>query len=368
MRFTPSFVIVVAALCPIFVSAAPSARRAAAASDILVLKFADVLEQLEGQFYKTALAKFQDADFVAAGFPSSQVPIEQFQTIQQDEATHSAALEGVLKSLNEKPITSCKFTFDAVLKDVATMAAVARIVEFVGVGAYLGAAPLIKDPVILVAAGSILTVEARHQTILNVLSKNGTAIPSAFDIALTPNEVLSLASPFIDGPCDLGVQANPPLSITTNWTLCPGTKLTFASPALNNTNQDTAFCQMLVGGQPSSIALPLKDCVIPQGINGPVVIWITSDGQPLLNNVRDRATSQLIAGPTIAFVDAQPQLLGQLGRLDPSNPTPVTTTSTSTLLPAQISSAVGASSTQSSPPASTASAASASKTINLVPA
>jgi hypothetical protein len=117
-------------------------------------------------------------------------------------------LEGVLKSLNEKPITSCKFTFDAVLKDVATMAAVARIVEFVGVGAYLGAAPLIKDPVILVAAGSILTVEARHQTILNVLSKNGTAIPSAFDIALTPNEVLSLASPFIDGPCDLGVQGS----------------------------------------------------------------------------------------------------------------------------------------------------------------
>lgn len=86
------------------------------------------------------------------------------------------------------------------------MAAVARVVEAVGVGAYLGAAPLVKDPVLLTAAGSILTVEARHQTILNILSKNGTAIPSAFDIALTPNEVLALASPFIDGPCDLGVK------------------------------------------------------------------------------------------------------------------------------------------------------------------
>jgi len=367
MRFTPSFVAVVAALCPIFVSAAPSriVRRAAAASDILVLKFADVLEQLEGQFYKTALDKFKDADFVTAGFPSSQMPIEQFQVIQADEASHSTVLQGVLKSLNEKPITSCKFKFDSALKDVATMAAVARIVESVGVGAYLGAAPLIRDPVILVAAGSILTVEARHQTILNLLSKNGTAIPSAFDIALMPNEVLALASPFIDGPCDLGVKANPPLTITTNWTLCPGTKLTFSSPALNSKNQDTAFCQMLVGGSPSSIALPLKDCIVPKGINGPVAIWITSDGQPLVNDVRDRATSQLIAGPTIAFVDTQPQLLGQLARLDPSKPTPVTTTSTTTLSPAQVSGAIP-SSTQSSP-SSTASGASPSNK-NLVPA
>jgi hypothetical protein len=134
------------------------------------------------------------------------VPIEQFRVIQEDEASHSTVLQSVLKSLNQEPITSCKFNFEPVLKDVATMAAVARVVELVGVGAYLGAAPLVKDPSLLVAAGSILTVEARHQTILNIMSNNGTAIPSAFDIGLTPNEVLALASPFIDGPCDLGVQ------------------------------------------------------------------------------------------------------------------------------------------------------------------
>lgn len=133
------------------------------------------------------------------------MPIEQFLVIQEDEASHSTVLQSVLKSLNQEPITSCKFNFDAVLKDVATMATVARVVELVGVGAYLGAAPLVKDPSLLVAAGSILTVEARHQTILNIMSSNGTAIPSAFDIGLTPNEVLALASPFFDGPCDLGV-------------------------------------------------------------------------------------------------------------------------------------------------------------------
>ena len=136
------------------------------------------------------------------------MPIQQFQVIQEDEAVHSTVLQSVLKSEGEEPITSCKFNFEPVLKDVTTMAAVARVVELVGVGAYLGAAPSIKDRALLVAAGSILTVEARHQTILNLLSGNGTAIPSAFDIALSPNEVLALASPFLDGPCDLGVQGS----------------------------------------------------------------------------------------------------------------------------------------------------------------
>lgn len=111
------------------------------------------------------------------------------------------------------------------------MAAVARLVENVGVTAYLGAANLISDPVLLTGAGSILTVEARHQTILNVLN-SGTAIPQAFDLAFTPNEVLALAGPFISG-CDVGVTANPPLTITNNGTVSPGTLLTFSSPALN---------------------------------------------------------------------------------------------------------------------------------------
>lgn len=111
------------------------------------------------------------------------------------------------------------------------MAAVARLVENVGVTAYLGAANLITDPVLLTAAGSILTVEARHQTILNVLSA-GTAIPQAFDFAFTPSEVLSLAGPFIFG-CDLGIDANPPLSVTNTGKVDAGTLLTFSSTAIN---------------------------------------------------------------------------------------------------------------------------------------
>jgi len=149
--------------------------------------------------------------------------------------------------------------------------------------------------------------------VLNILSGTGTAIPASFDLAMTPSEILAIASPFFDGPCDLGVPANPTLSIANTGSVGPGTLLTFNSPALNSSvSMDNMFCQMMLGGQPMSIPLPLSQCIVPQGINGPVGIWITSDGQPLLNNVRDRATTQLVAGPTMAFIDTQPQSLGQL--------------------------------------------------------
>lgn len=89
------------------------------------------------------------------------------------------------------------------------MAATARVVEMVGVGAYLGAASLVTDPQLLTIAASILTVEARHQTMLNVLNGAGAAIPQAFDIPLSPPQVLAIAGAFIQPGCDLGVPGKP---------------------------------------------------------------------------------------------------------------------------------------------------------------
>lgn len=348
---------------PLLASAAPArfyGKRAA--SDILVFKFADVLEQLESSFYQQAIAKFKDADFTAAGFPSSQVAVQQFQSIQADEAAHSVALQAALKSFGETPITGCQFNFEPALGDVATMAATARVVESVGVAAYLGGATLLTDPVLLTAAGSILTVEARHQTILNVLSSSGTAIPSAFDMAFTPSEVLAIASPFITGGCEIPIPANTPLSLTNTGTVAPGTPLTFKATSINGTVPESSmFCQMLVGGAAMSIPLPMSQCIVPEGINGPVAIFITSDGQPLLNNVRDRAQNKLIAGPTLAFIDTKPQMLGQLARSSPgssSGSSAQGSTSTQTISPAEASSIIvsanGASATASTQSTATA--------------
>ncbi|PPQ82159.1 hypothetical protein CVT25_015137 [Psilocybe cyanescens] len=371
MQFTSSFVALVAAA---LVSAAPTrfyGKRAAGASDILVFKFADVLEQLESSFYSQALSKFQGSDFQSAGFTSSQIAIEQFKSIQADEATHSTVLQAALKSFGESPITSCKFNFDSALTDVTTMAATARVVEAVGVGAYLGGATLMTDPVLLDSAASILTVEARHQTILNLLSGSGTAIPAAFDIALTPSEVLALAGPFFDGACDLGIPANPGLALTNTGTVAPGTQLSFSTPAITSANDtSTLFCQMMLGGQPFSIPLPFDNCVVPDGINGPVGIWITSDGQPLTNNVRDRATTQLVAGPAMAFIDTQPQMLGQLARGTGSGSAGgavASSTSTATISPAEASGIIASASATATATASGSAAAPAATSSGSSP-
>ena len=67
----------------------------------------------------------------------------------------------------------------------------------------MGAAQLLSSPSILGAAASILTIESRHQSLLNTLNGGGH-VPQAFDQPLTPQQILSLAAPLISG-CDLGI-------------------------------------------------------------------------------------------------------------------------------------------------------------------
>jgi len=210
-----------------------------------------------------------------------------------------------------------------------------------------------------------LTVEARHQTILNVLDL-GSAIPQSFDIALAPSEVLAIAGGFISG-CTLPITANPSLTVTNTGPITPGTQLSFSSSAINGSTSNL-FCQMLLGGQPTAIPLPFDQCVVPQNINGPVAVFITNDGQPLLNNVVDRVATEVVAGPTMLFVDTQPQMLGMLARTSvgtnsASNGTSTTSAvqslTTQTISPAEaesiIQSAATSTATAALPPATSSS-------------
>ncbi|EJD54009.1 hypothetical protein AURDEDRAFT_110664 [Auricularia subglabra TFB-10046 SS5] len=311
MRTTTSLI---ALSAPLLASAAPLFSRGASDTDILVFKFAHVLEQLETQFYQQAIAKFKVEDFLAAGYSSAEVAVEQLQTIVADEAAHTSTLEAAIKSFGAEPLTTCQFNFDSVLTDVATTMTVARVVEMTGVGAYLGGAGLLDDPRFITTAATILTIEARHSTILNSLN-GGVAVPQAFDIPLAPEQVLAIAGSFISG-CDLGIPANPSLAVTNTGPIAAGTLLQFQSDAIKNWDPTCPlFCNMIVGGAVNSITLPIEQCVVPAGVNGPVALMVTSDPQPLLaSDIIDQSKKNIVAGPTIAFLDfgVKEQTLSQL--------------------------------------------------------
>lgn len=308
MRFSKAFV---ALSAPFLLTSAAPAYKRADPTDLLVVKFALALNQLESEFYNQALAKFKPADFLAAGFSAGEVPSEQYTVIANDEKAHIAFLQDALKSLGDVPVAGCKFDFSSVLGDVATMSAVSRVLENVGVSAFIGAAGLLTDKNVLGAAAGILSIESRHSSIANVLN-TGTSIPQAFDMGLTPSSVLALAGGFISG-CDFGIPANPPLTITTKGAVGVGSQLTFTSPGITAATGQTLSCQMLTGGDTVAKSFPIDKCVVPAGLNGPVYIYVTNTTD-FSGVLKDQCTNCIVAGPTLAFIDTEPQALGNLVR------------------------------------------------------
>ena len=71
---------------------------------------------------------------------------------------------------------------------------------------------------------------------------------------------------------------------------------------------------MLVGGAPFSISLPFDACIVPDGLSGAVAIYVTNDTQALANNARDRFTGNIVAGPTMAFLDGSVEALASLAK------------------------------------------------------
>ncbi len=116
-----------------------------------------------------------------------------FTEIMNDENQHVTFLMSALKSAaRPKPIFK-----NLMQTDLQSFAQLSQTLENVGVGAYLMAAPAIKDKGILAAAGSILTIEARHAGFLDALLQKPLSANGAFDKPLTQAAIVSAATPFI---------------------------------------------------------------------------------------------------------------------------------------------------------------------------
>jgi hypothetical protein len=165
---------------------APSAMAAGAppssfgAGDIGILNYALTLEYLENAFYTEALK-----NGVA---PVGHQLHKYILTTQKDEKNHVAFLKHALGS---KAVAQPKFNFGKAVTDTATFAATAAVLENTGVHAYSGQAGNFKTPAYLLAALSIVTIEARHAGAIGLINAKGTIdVTGSFDTGYTAATVL----------------------------------------------------------------------------------------------------------------------------------------------------------------------------------
>ncbi|GAA0623782.1 ferritin-like domain-containing protein [Kribbella sandramycini] len=159
----------------------------AAKSDLDILNYALTLEYLEAAFYtaglKANLLKGRELELV--------------DPIQQHEANHVTAVRTTITDLGGRPVAQPKVKFPAgTFANRASFLKTAATFEELGVKAYHGQVPLVKDGAILAAAASIAGVESRHAAIIAQIS-GGNPFPAPIEANLGMAPVLKAAMPFI---------------------------------------------------------------------------------------------------------------------------------------------------------------------------
>jgi Ferritin-like domain len=160
-------------------------------SDVDVLNYALTLEHLEYAFYRDGIGLF------SFGQDSRGQSIDtNFAAIRDHEGAHVETLASVIADLGGTPVEEATYDFGDAYTDPMAFMMTAAALENTGVSAYDGAGQFITDPELLTAAGSIVAVEARHASYLNLLTGQ-IPFPAAFETPLTMDEVLEIAGPFI---------------------------------------------------------------------------------------------------------------------------------------------------------------------------
>ncbi|KAF1938002.1 hypothetical protein EJ02DRAFT_514832 [Clathrospora elynae] len=279
-------------------SAAP-VKRADAPTDGDILNYALTLEHLEDTFYRDALAKYTVDDFKSAGF--DEAAYNRIKMVSKDEETHVSFLTGALKAAGAKPVEAC--TYDFGYTDVKSFLATASILEGVGVSAYLGAAADIMSKTYLTAAGSILTVEARHSSyIRNTIGQS--PFPSPFDNPLSYNEVYTLAAQFIkscpETNAPLPVKAFPSLAASSSDAMIKtGSKVMLATKGYKVEGKVYAAFITVTG--PVFADATATDggfeVDVPEGIAGQSYVVLTSCNTAATDDT-------IVAGPAVLEVSA----------------------------------------------------------------
>ena len=156
--------------------------------DLDIANFALTLEYLEAEFYAIAL----ESDVLV------DLALSYVAATADHENQHVNALIELITGAGGTPVAKPEFTFpEGAFDTQESILNLAATFEPVGVGAYLGAAPMISDPAVLAAVGSIAGVEGEHVVAFNNLVGVVPSANTSFPPALTQDEVLAAVAPFL---------------------------------------------------------------------------------------------------------------------------------------------------------------------------
>jgi hypothetical protein len=166
--------------------------------DVAILNYAYALEQLEAAFY----SKVVDHPFKGI----TEQETETFSEIRDHERAH---VDFFKKALGDHAIAGIEVDFSKVDFDRrSSVLDTADAFENLGVAAFNGAGPLLVNPDYLAAAGTIVSVEARHAALISALLHGPSAASAGkghvssmgLDETMPPRKVLAQAKQFIKTP------------------------------------------------------------------------------------------------------------------------------------------------------------------------
>jgi hypothetical protein len=170
--------------------------------DTGILNYAYALEQLEAAFYTMVVA---DPSFSAMFSEEERMILED---LKDHEVSHREFFRTALGDSAIRDLTPDFSAIDFSSRD--SVLATARTFEDLGVAAYNGAGKLLSDVNLLLVAGKIVSVEARHAAAIRDVinpwstdfSGDDVVDENGLDKALMPSEVLMAAQPFIKDKID----------------------------------------------------------------------------------------------------------------------------------------------------------------------
>jgi len=170
-------------------------------NDLNTLNYALALENFEAALYQAYTDRFPTN--TSAGVSATFYTY--LQQSRDAEKSHANDISGVIQAAGWIPAPACNFTstINSLGNDPETWLSTLTTVENVGAQAYTGAVRYLTNNVFLQYAATVATVEARHASFLNTLTKanNGSPFPETIQSGKTVDQVFAaVASFFTDCP------------------------------------------------------------------------------------------------------------------------------------------------------------------------